>query len=635
MPAANDTVFQQLDTFLRVRWGVILLTGALSLIAVVVGGVFWETLWPALTVLGFAIAYSALVQGVVHRWLRQRPAGLVLVKWFVPLIDIIAIVVLCHFSGGIASPYSLLLLLNVAIAALALGSRHAYLGAVWSTVLYGAMIVLEATGILPAVWPTASTMPPWAILYANYPTTAAAFLLIAGLFLVGAAVGSHVSRQLQQQQAEITRLYQATQRESAKMRLVNELSRSLTAILEWPTLLARILSELHKAVPSDYAGLYLYDDKSGTLRLVATRGFSDQEAREAEATAMERHPGWVVANRRTLLVADTTQDPRVHYPSARRSASVLMVPLLYQERCLGVLAFGSKEKGAFGQEEQELLEGLSPPLAVAIANARLYEESRATLESLRQTQEKLVRSVRLAAVGDLLAGLAHELNNPLGIIVGNAQLALETAGLDPETRTSLEAISAAGQRIAHLVRVLVDLERLREERFHEVDLGKVVDEALGLVRAQVEEHHVTVEKEIQRPLPPVWGSQARLMQVTHGLLMNALEAMAGQERPKFLSLKVLADGGEVVLTVRDTGRGLSPEGLAHAFEPGYSTKVEKGRARGLGLGLFVAYHTVRAHGGDLSLVSQEGSGTMVTVRLPAFSPSVERENPTDTVPIRA
>lgn len=627
MPAANDTVFQQLDTFLRVRWGVILLTGALSLIAVVVGGVFWETLWPALVVLGFAITYSALVHGMVHRWLRQRPAGLVLVKWFVPLVDIIAIVVLCHFSGGIASPYSLLLLLNIVIATLALGPKHAYLGAVWSTVLYGAMIVLEATGILPTVWPVASTMLPWTILYTNYSTTAAAFLLIAGLFLVSAAVGSYISRQLQQQQGEITRLYQATQRESAKMRLVNELARSLTAILEWPTLLSRILSELHKAVPSDYAGLYLYDDKSGTLRLVATRGFSDQEAREAEATAMERHPGWVVANRRTLLVADTTLDPRVRYLSERRSASVLMVPLLYQERCLGVLAFGSKEKSAFSHEEQELLEGLAPPLAVAIANARLYEESRATLESLRQTQEKLVRSVRLAAVGNLLSGLAHELNNPLEIIVGNAQLALETAGLDPETRTSLEAISAAGQRIARLVHVLGDLERLREERFHEVDLGKVVDEALGLVRTQVEEQNVTVEKEIQRPLPPVWGSQARLTQVTHGLLMNALEAMAGQERPKFLSLKVLADGDEVVLTVRDTGRGLSAEGLAHAFEPGYSTKVEKGRVRGLGLGLFVAYHIVRAHGGEVSLVSEEGHGTMVTVHLPAIAPAEGTERP--------
>ena len=226
-----------------------------------------------------------------------------------------------------------------------------------------------------------------------------------------------------------------------------------------------------------------------------------------------------------------------------------------------------------------------------------------------------------------MSGLAHELNNPLGIIIGHAQLALETAGLDAETRACLETIAEAGQRIAEMVRVLGDLELLREEQFQEVDLGDVADEAVELIRPRAEEQDVTVEKEVQRPLPPVWGSPARLVQVTRGLLLNALEAMQGQERPKRLSLQVRGDGADIVLTVRDTGRGLSAEGLAHAFEPGYSTKVEKGRSRAIGMGLFVAYHTVRAHGGEVTLVSQEDSGTMVTMRLPAFSPGDSTESP--------
>lgn len=610
--------FPQLAFFMRVRWGALLGSGLLGLLVALAGRVVWEGLWPALGVLAFAIVYSLLLHLALHRFQKRRPV-LLLARWLIPLVDATAVIVVCHLSGGLLSPYSLLLLLHIVIVSFALGTLPAYIEAIWATLLYGAMIVLEASDVLPPVQPFGPARLPWTALYRDLSTVLASLLAVAGLFLLGAAVGGYVSRRLEHQQNEIARLYQATQRETHKLRLVNELSRSLSAILEWPTLLARILTQLRAVVTFDYAGLYFYDEKEDRLRLVATWGFSDQEAREAEATAMERHPGWVLRHRKTLLSSDTASDPRVRYTGNRRSGSVLMVPLLYQERCLGVLGLGSKGQGGFGREEQDLLEGVARQLAVALANARLYEESRKTLEELRQVQEKLVRSGRLAAVGELLSGLAHELNNPLGIILGNAQLALETPDLDPEVRRSLEAISEAGERIARLVHILGDLELLREERFEAVEVPSLVEEALSLVQDRVERQGTQVDVEIGRPLPPVWGSRPRLLQVLYNLLMNALEAMEGQERPKHLSIAASSEGGEVLLSIRDTGRGIPAERLSQVFEPGFSTKVEDGHSRGLGLGLFVAYHTLRAHGGEMSLVSQEGSGTLVTLRLPTAS----------------
>ncbi len=608
--------FSQSEFFMQVRWGILLSSGLLGLAIALAGQVTWEGLWPALLVLAFALTYSFLLHLSLRRMPSRRPI-LLLARWMTPLLDAAAMIVLCHLTGGLLSPYSLLLLLHIVIVSFALGPSPAYVEAVWAALLYGAMLGLEAWNILPPAQPFGPARLLWTVLYRDLPAMVASLLAVASFFLIGAGVGGYVSRRLERQQIEISRLYHATRRETRKLRLVNELSRSISAILEWPTLLARTFTQLQAVASFDYAGLYFYDEKEDRLRLVATWGFSDQEAREAEATAMERHPGWVLRHRQTLLTRDTESDPRVRYTGKRRSGSVLMVPLLYQERCLGVLGLGSKKREGFGSEEQDLLEGMAQQLAVALANARLYEESRKTLEELRQVQERLVRSGRMAAVGELLSGLAHELNNPLGIILGNVQLAMETPDLDPEVRKSLEAIGEAGERIARLMNILRDLELLREERFEAVEVQALVEEALSPVRDWIERQGIQVDVEIGRPLPPVWGSHPRLLQVLHNLLANALEAMEGQERPRRLSIAAASEGGEVVLSIRDTGRGMPAERMPQVLEAGFSTKVEDGRSRGLGLGLFVAYHILRAHGGEISLVSQEGSGTLVTIRLQA------------------
>jgi C4-dicarboxylate-specific signal transduction histidine kinase len=493
------------------------------------------------------------------------------------------------------------------------------MGAVLVTCLYALMVLLELTGIIPHSQPVVAQPLALVPIYEDHSIILSLLLTIVGLFFLGAYVGGNVARQLEQQREESAESYRAARAEARKMQLLNEVARSLTAILAWPTLLARIFTELEGLIPFDYAGMYLYDEEQDCLRLVATRGFSDREAKEAESTAMERHPGWVVRNRRSLLVDSAQNDPRVRYFGPRQSNSLLMAPLMYQDRCLGSLGLGSLRKKAFTPDELDLLEGLAGQLAVAVANARLFDESRQTLEELHQTQERLIRSSRLAAVGELMAGLAHELNNPLGIIVGNAQLALELSDLDPEVRRCLEEIETAGARITRLVRVLSDLQSLGEERFAEVDAEQLLQEALTLMQPQMEEEGVEIEQLIEQPLRSLWGSRARLSQMLQNLLVNALEAMQDRQGAKQIVISVRCEEDELVLSIRDRGLGIPADRLPHAFEPGFTTKVEQGRSRALGLGLFVAYYTVRAHAGDLKVLSQEEIGTEIEVRLPTVA----------------
>jgi signal transduction histidine kinase len=532
-------------------------------------------------------------------------------------MDLLVLTILTYLTGGMISLYALMPLLYIVAAAPLLGSRWAYVAAGLATCMYSSMVLLELGGILPHSQPVVAEPILLAPLYENHSVTLSLLLTIVGLTFLGAYVGGNVARQLEQQREESAQSYRAARDEARKMHLLNDLARSLTAILAWPTLLARVFTELEGLIAFDYAAMYLYDEVEDRLRLVATRGFSDREAKEAESTAMERHPGWVVRKRQSMLVDSTEKDPRIRYLGPRQSASLLMAPLLYQDRCLGALGLGSRQEKAFTADELDLLQGLAGQLAVAVANARLFDESRQTLEELNQTQERLIRSSRLAAVGELMAGLAHELNNPLGIIVGNAQLALELPNLDPEVHRCLEEIEVAGERITRLVRVLSDLQSLGEERFAEIDVEQLLQETLTGVQPQIEAQGIKIEQSIESSLRPLWGSRARLVQALQNLLVNAIEAMRDQQGAKQIVISARSDEDEIVLSVRDSGPGIPAGQLSQAFEPGFTTKVEQGRSRALGLGLFSAYYTARAHAGDLKVLSQEGIGTEVEVRLPA------------------
>lgn len=614
----SDPSHRQVAAFLRIRWGGLLLLATVGLISALVGRATVAGLVLPLILLAVSIGYGLLVKWGTRRWTTPPPWFLPTVRWLTPAMDLLLLAILCHHTGGVISIYALTPLLYIVSLAPMLGVEVAYLGATWATILYAGLGILELEEILPLGQPFGPARTPWMIFYADRQLIVGLLISIAGLFYVGAYMGSRIARSMARQQEKVARLYQTAQAEASKLRLINELSRALSAILDWPTLLDRVWKELDTVIAFDYAVLYLYDEPTGQFRLVSTRGLSPQEAQASLDTAMARHPGWVLRHRRSLVVPDTAADPRVRYLKDRRSASIVMVPLLYQDCALGVLGLGSRQTDAFSTAEQELLEGVAGQMAIAVANAQLYEESRRTLRELRQTQEQLVRSGRLAAVGELIAGLAHELNNPLSIILGNVQLLLQTPGMDIDTRSSLERTEQACQRIARMVRVLGELELLRDERFAAVDLADLLEEALDMVYPQLERQDVVVEQQIERPLRRVWGSRARLLQVIYNLLLNALEAMRGQERPKRLAVAASSNRGWTKVSLRDTGRGIPAEQLSRVLEPGFTTKVEEGRSRALGLGLFVAYYTVRAHGGDLEIASQLEQGTEVIIQLPTI-----------------
>jgi signal transduction histidine kinase len=228
--------------------------------------------------------------------------------------------------------------------------------------------------------------------------------------------------------------------------------------------------------------------------------------------------------------------------------------------------------------------------------------------------EALRRAERLASLGFLAAGVAHEINNPLTTILGYGELLLEDKAPDHPDRASLELIAAEAARVREIVRGLLDMSRRPHAR-EDLDLGDLIDRALTLSRAGLRMDHVHVQR---RPPPaPVTLHADRhgLLQVVMNLISNAVDALEDKEDQQ-LTIQWREDERGVTLSVADNGEGMTAEVAARLFEPFFTTKAA---GRGTGLGMAILSRIIVEHGGEVSFTSAPGEGTCFEVRLPRAS----------------
>lgn len=243
---------------------------------------------------------------------------------------------------------------------------------------------------------------------------------------------------------------------------------------------------------------------------------------------------------------------------------------------------------------------------------RLEELERTTIE-LATTQRSLVTSEKLASVGRLAAGVAHEIGNPLSAILGLVEL-VETGGLsEPEQREFLRRARNETERIHRTIRDLLDFARAEpEERAAEsCDVAAVVEDAVRLVGPQKDLARVTIERRFAEDCPPARGPASRLAQVVLNLLLNAADAIEGEGT---ITLEVQPRDGSVELVVADTGPGIPTEVREHLFEPFVTTKPT---GQGTGLGLAVCHTIALRLGGSIEAESPPEGGARITLRLPA------------------
>lgn len=235
----------------------------------------------------------------------------------------------------------------------------------------------------------------------------------------------------------------------------------------------------------------------------------------------------------------------------------------------------------------------------------------------RRLENSLAQSEKLAAMGQLAAGVAHEINNPLSAIIANTQLLQRELPPEDDRQESVDLIARAGERALRVVRNLLDFARQDKYELTPTDINSTLDNALALVQHQLATHSINLLTDLAADLPRVEASRDHLQGVWLNLLLNGRDALNGQAGEiRVTSSRV---GHEIHVTVADTGMGIPPEKLPRIFEPFYTTK-EPGR--GTGLGLAMCHRIVKQHGGHIRVDSRVGQGTLFTVVLPLHPSAV-------------
>lgn len=415
------------------------------------------------------------------------------------------------------------------------------------------------------------------------------------------------------------RLHQQSQRGAAQQSLLYQASRRIAGALDLDTLLKGIVDALNEDFGYKAVLIMLLDQDTQELRPAAastdiarlvTPGYRQQVGDGLMGAAAQTG--------QTHVANDTSQNPLFFALQEWCPAAEAAVPIKSGARVLGVLNVESLHVNAFSGADVRMFEAIADQLAVAMENARLYQQTRAQLDQLKETQGRLIDTERRAAIGELVAGLAHEINNPLTAIMGHAELLLEasSAGVSsvPTLQSELETISIAAQRIARIVQEFMKLSQVESGHAQRLDLREIVNYTIRHFEEQENAQDVAINLIAGAEALPVSVNPILIDQVVSNILTNSLEAMP---HGGMIEARIdILDDDSVFCAIRDSGYGIPYHDLKRVFEPSYTTKVESGVVRGIGLGLYTAEQIIRSYGGTISIESEEGHHTTVTFTLP-------------------
>ncbi len=421
---------------------------------------------------------------------------------------------------------------------------------------------------------------------------------------------------------------------------VREISEAMVSMLSLREIGDRILAALTDTMGVERAMVMLFDDEGRVLRPSVWRGDWDEEDR-AGLEIPAAHPIWrhLWMRREELQRSDFDEEPdpekREECRDVFDSLEVeLLVPVLFGVDLLGVIAVGRKLSGEqLAADDRQLLRTLANQSAIAMENAKAFDEIaklNETLEArveartaeLQEIQVQLMQSEKLSSLGQLVAGVAHELNNPIGFVHANLQLLDEfieklsraqAEGRDTEKIREaiaklLERSREGTHRVKEIVQDLRTFSRMDQAELQDVDLHEELDRTIGLMEPQFKDG-VTVVRDYG-DLPRVRCYPGQLNQVFLNLLMNACDAMDCQGSVEIVT-RHTSDG--VRLAFRDDGPGIPSELLNRLFEPFFTTK-EVGK--GTGLGLSLSHGIIERHGGKFSVNSNLGEGATFVIELP-------------------
>jgi len=327
-------------------------------------------------------------------------------------------------------------------------------------------------------------------------------------------------------------------------------------------------------------------------------------------------PAWLytsIASARIVVDGKSYSTPFFREKGQKQSADIVVggehrgvVEVIYREKKPEL------DEGPFLREERSLIDTIAREVALII-------ERKQTEEDKTQLQEQLRHADRLATIGQLAAGVAHELNEPLGSILGFAQLAQKQPRLSNQVKEDIEKIMKASLHAREVVKKLMLFARQMPPQKTRVKLNQIIEEGLYFLESRCEKEGIKVVRLLSQGIPEITADPAQLTQVLVNLVVNAIQAMPNGGK---LTVKTEVSNDHVKFTIKDTGIGMGNKALKKIFLPFFTTKNV---GQGTGLGLPVVHGIVTSHGGTIHVESKEGSGSTFEIKLPVRGPQDKKE----------
>ncbi len=410
-------------------------------------------------------------------------------------------------------------------------------------------------------------------------------------------------------------------RRNRELNALNAMAVIATQSFDLDEILNLTLRQVISLLAGEKGSIYLADDADqNTFRRRAGWGQRSADRPKFAEVQLPGGFGDLVTRSRTEVI---TPEFLPHLPQgvaefiqADGLNSWIWVLLWSKDKPMGAMGISSRKQREYDSNDENLLVAIGRQLATTIEKVRLYEESCRAYEDLRKTQEQLLQSAKMSAVGQLIAGVAHELNNPLTAILGYAQL-LESEGLGERAAEFVKKLFKQAQRTHRVVQNLLSFARQRKPQKESVNICKVLEETLALRDYDMRVNNVQLECEFEADLPAVIADPQQLEQVFLNIINNAVDAVLENGREKLLKVRLFRKDGSIHAEFQDSGHGIKePDRI---FEPFYTTKSV---GKGTGLGLSICYGIVQEHGGSISGRNHHDGGAILEVVLPAADTGV-------------
>ncbi|MCX5885020.1 MAG: ATP-binding protein [Proteobacteria bacterium] len=447
----------------------------------------------------------------------------------------------------------------------------------------------------------------------NIPLT----IIISLLFLIGIYLAPRIKPQVEEVVDRV--IFKEKYR---YQKTLSDFSKVMVSILDLQLLSQKIIDTLTQEIEIEGASLFIMDEEKGWYYPIVCTGAGCDEVKKFVLSRDEPFTAQLKKKKGILIREELRQSERVYAEAMEKMQAEVTIPLLWKNELVGILNLSHKiTRDMYNREDLDLLKTLANQATIAIENAKMYD-------ALKKTKSRMQRADRLASLGTLTAGLAHEIRNPLVAVKTFLQLLPEKYDDDEFRNYFLSVASGEVDRISSLVTELLDFARPSEPQLREENINEILDKMVTLVTTETKKKNLKITRNLGEHLPFIQVDKDQIKQVFLNILLNAVQATPENGEITIVTRSFAKSPGETFLQieVKDTGPGIPAQELELIFTPFYTTKTQ-----GSGLGLSITHQIVEEHHGYIEVDSQGGSGTSFTINLPLNADSLEEKRQKATV----